>query len=268
MRNFEVIDNTATSPVIIHVPHGGTWIPAERQSEFLLSKDALEAEAHLMADLDTLQLAESVYSVSGSKPSMFLNQVSRLVFDPERFDDESEEMNAVGMGVLYTKTSDQEPLRALNPNLEAELKSLYYAPYAASFAALVNRALLTHETVTIIDLHSYAVTALPYELHKDQSRPALCIGADSFHTPTSLISRVKESFRPLGSISINEPFAGTYVPLEHYGRTARVNSVMLEIRKDLAIRPEPELTLALAEIVTGLAIQITCTGQFVPKKNH
>jgi predicted N-formylglutamate amidohydrolase len=236
MQNFEVIDNSATSSVIIHVPHGGTWIPDDCRSDFLLNGDALESEAKLMADLDTLALARGVYASTQARPSMFLNQVSRLVFDPERFDDESEEMNAVGMGVLYTKTSDQKPLRTLSAEREAELKSRFYAPYAQSLASLVNKALLVHKEVTIIDLHSYAVEALPYELHKDKARPALCIGVDSFHTPENLISRVKRSFKNLGSIAINEPFSGTYVPLEHYGKRADMQSVMLEIRKDLLAR--------------------------------
>lgn len=268
MQNFEIIDNTATSPVIIHVPHGGTWIPEDCKSDFLLDGDALESEAKLMADLDTLALARDVYAYTQARPSMFMNQVSRLVFDPERFDDESEEMNAVGMGVLYTKTSDQKPLRTLSSEREAELKTRFYAPYAESFASLVNQALLVHEKVTIIDLHSYAVEALPYELHKDKARPALCIGVDSFHTPENLISRVKRSFKNLGSIAINEPFAGSYVPLEHYGKSAEVQSVMLEIRKDLALEPRSEVVCAVTEIIEGLGVLITCDGQFVPKTTY
>ena len=33
-------------------------------------------------------------------------------------------------------------------------------------------------------------------------------------------------------VALNTPFAGTIVPLKHYGKEPRVNSVMLEIRRD------------------------------------
>lgn len=245
LKPFELIDNTANSSVIIHVPHGGLWIPEDCLEDFVLQGVALENEAQLMADLDTIGLAKETYRLAAKKPSMFINNVSRLVFDPERFDDESEEMNQVGMGVLYTKTSDQQQLRVLSPERKTELKNRFYYPYASEISDLVDRALDAHGRVLIIDLHSYAAEALPYELHKDKSRPALCVGVDSFHTPQTLVEKVTTAFTEIGSIAINEPFAGSYVPLKHYGKNDRVESVMLELIKQVFALESAESTARL-----------------------
>ena len=87
--------------------------------------------------------------------------------------------------------------------------------------------------VTIIDVHSFPSSALPYELHADLSRPEICIGTDDFHTPDHLTNKTAEAFADFGTVGINQPFIGTYVPLEQYGTEQRVRPVMIEIRRDL-----------------------------------
>ena len=84
----------------------------------------------------------------------------------------------------------------------------------------------------IIDLHSYPRLKLPYEPSVG-IRPELCIGTDDFHTPDDLVSKITAivSNYSIGT-ALNTPFAGTLVPLKHYGKEPRVNSVMLEIRRD------------------------------------
>jgi hypothetical protein len=55
---------------------------------------------------------------------------------------------------------------------------------------------------------------------------------DSFHTPEALIDLARDKMSELGSVEINTPFVGTYVPLKFYGSEPRVQSIMLELRKD------------------------------------
>lgn len=216
---------------MLHVPHGGTFVPGHLEKTFLLSSEALLQEVELMADLRTDQIANEAISNLAVQPSVFMNNLSRLVFDPERFDDPSEEMESVGMGVVYTKTSDQKPLRAVTPTERAQLVADYYQPYSAELSKLVSKILRLHGHVTIIDLHSYAKEALEYELHRDLARPEICLGIDSFHTPESLIDSASRAFGRF-EIGHNAPFAGTYVPLEHYQSEPMVHSIMIEIRKD------------------------------------
>ena len=37
---------------------------------------------------------------------------------------------------------------------------------------------------------------------------------------------------------MNEPFAGSYIPLRHFGRDNRVSSVMVELRRDTYMRDD------------------------------
>ena len=237
---WQILPGDPKSAVILHVPHGGLFIPEPELSTFELGGEELAAEARLMADLGTDILARKAYEASQLKPWVFINRLSRLVVDPERFTDESEEMNAVGMGFAYSRTSDQRKLRSVSESDSQRLLRTYFEPYSNAFEELVGQVLQDRGSVTIIDLHSYAVEALPYELHKTDKRPGLCIGTNNFHTGTCLIAAARTAFESFTSVALNEPFSGTYVPLEFYGRDARVQSLMLEIRKDTCGFGDPE----------------------------
>lgn len=225
-RLFTLTDNSAESPVILHAPHGSRFIPEELKSTFLLSPAALEAEKDLMTDHFTNDL---VTSIEG--PSSLVNGLSRFVVDVERFPDEREEMLSVGMGAFYTQGSQKQQIREEADTTNPELRRFFDA-YSDAFTELVQRTVDIHGRAVIIDVHSYPTTALPYELHSNEPRPQLDIGADSNHTSAVLIGEVIKAFDHLGT-GINESFHGTYVPLRFYeAKDSRVQSVMLEIRRD------------------------------------
>ena len=84
----------------------------------------------------------------------------------------------------------------------------------------------------IIDLHSYPVVASDYGLYKESAIPALCLGVDDFHASEALVALATSKVSGLGDIDINTLFVGTCVPLEVSSKDARVQSIMLEFRKD------------------------------------
>jgi N-formylglutamate deformylase len=229
---WQILPGDPTSNVILHVPHGGLIIPEGEVQTFALYGEELAAEALLMADVGTDILARRTYEASTLKPWVFANRLSRLVVDPERFTDDREVMNAVGMGFAYTRTSDQRDLRSVSASESTRLLHTYFEPYSDALQELVGRVLKARGSVTIIDLHSYSVETLPYELHKSDNRPGLCIGTDNFHTCSKSIEAARSLFESFTSVGLNEPFNGTYVPLEFYGSEELVQSLMLEIRKD------------------------------------
>lgn len=223
----------SASPVILHVPHASTTIPPDVRSGIELDDAALASELLRMTDAYTDRIAAAAAAQAATTPWQFVNGLSRLVVDPERFPDAREEMLAVGMGAVYTRTSDGAPLRTHDPLAEAGLIARYFTPYATALTQLVDERLHACGSATIIDVHSFPRVALPYELHSDLDRPPICIGRDSTHTPPHLEAAAVEAFSEFGTVGINTPFIGTYVPLAHYGADHRVRSIMLEVRRDL-----------------------------------
>ena len=112
-----------------------------------------------MTDSFTDLIAEWAASHAGVRPWLFVNRLSRLVVDPERFPDEREELNSVGMGAVYTRTSDGSVLRSPTVDEISGLVDRYFTPYADAFADLVDERLAAVGEVTIIDQHSYPLRA-------------------------------------------------------------------------------------------------------------
>lgn len=228
---FEVVAGDGGSPVILHVPHASRQVPAAARASIVLDDAAFAVELDHMTDARTDLIAARAAGLATRRPWRFVNLVSRLVVDPERFPDPvREEMAGVGMGAVYTRTSHGAVLRADDPAYAEELLAAYFRPYAAAMTDLVDERLAACGRAVIIDVHSYPAERLPYELH-DGPRPPVCLGTDAFHTPARLADAARDAFAPLG-LGWNTPFAGCYVPLRHFGRDARVAALMVEIRRD------------------------------------
>ncbi|MFH1331157.1 MAG: N-formylglutamate amidohydrolase [Actinomycetota bacterium] len=256
MNAFEVCNREPSIPVVVHAPHGGTWIPENERTAFLLDDAALAEEVRVMTDHRTDLLAETA---AGLGAAVFVNRLSRLVVDPERFPDEREEMEAVGMGFAYTATAAGGELRRVTAADRARLRQRWFEPYAAAFQSLVAGVRDRFGGCVIVDLHSYPSRPLPYERHPDAPRPEVCIGTDTFHTPEWLGGLVEAACRELGLDCVrNSPFSGCYVPPSMYRKDPAVMSVMLEVRRDVyldeasALPAEGEARVAglLAAVVT------------------
>jgi len=246
---FTTLPGAADNPVILHVPHSSSRIPADARESILLDEHAMAAELARMTDSHTDVLAHE----AAGDAWLFINQCSRLVVDPERFPDDREEMNAVGMGAVYTATSQRETLRLPDAQRDARLIQKYFHPYAQALTDLVDERLARCGRAVILDIHSYPAEPLPYELHTDLRRPAICLGVDDMHTPTWLVGAARELLGPVGECLVNEPFIGTYVPLKHYGNDARVASIMVEIRRDIYCERDGSLSSGRRDLVKALA---------------
>ncbi|MFG3506676.1 N-formylglutamate amidohydrolase [Streptomyces sp. NPDC047821] len=247
------------SPVLLHVPHSARAIPAEVRAGIVLDDHALAEELDHITDAYTAEVATGAAGGARVTPWRFVNQLSRLVVDPERFPDEREEMAAVGMGAVYTRTTHREELRPAGTDARPLIER-WFRPYAEAMTRAVAERLDATGRAVIVDVHSYPAKALPYELHGDGPRPPVCLGTDAFHTPAPLLDAARRAFADFGGTELNTPFAGTYVPLRYYGKDPRVSALMVEIRRDLYLdgRGEPvqrgidALSGALAALVDAV----------------
>ncbi|MFI7498596.1 N-formylglutamate amidohydrolase [Streptomyces sp. NPDC049687] len=258
--SFELLAGAAGSPVILHVPHAAREIPDGVRAGIVLDDGALERELDHLTDAHTAEIAEEAARLAGVTPWRFVNRLSRLVVDPERFPDEREEMRAVGMGAVYTRTTHREVLRGAGVDPEP-LVERYFRPYARAMTEAVGERLAAVGRAVVVDVHSYPTERLPYELHGEGPRPPVCLGTDSFHTPPQLLAAAREAFAKVGETGLDSPFAGTYVPLEYYGREPRVSALMVEIRRDTYMSEPggaagaglPRLASALAALVDAVS---------------
>ena len=230
--SYRLLPGAPESPVLLHVPHGSRVIPAAVRAGIVLDDAALERELDHITDAHTDRIAERAAERSDARPWRFVNGLSRLVVDPERFPDEREEMLAVGMGAVYTRTTHGKALRGAGYDGQPLIDRCFH-PYAAAMTDAVSDRLAAVGRAVVVDVHSYPSEPLPYELHGDGPRPPVCLGTDPFHTPAGLLAAAEEAFAGFGGTGVNTPFGGAYVPLKYYGRDQRVTALMIEVRRDV-----------------------------------
>jgi len=218
---------TLPCPVLLHIPHSSLVIPDDIRDSFLLNHDELETELLKMTDRYT----EELFQLKGADRAVF--PISRLVVDPERFrDDTDEPMAAKGMAAVYTKTHDGRPLKIVEDR--KALIDRYYDPHHALLDRWGISSLATHNAALLIDCHSYPSSPIPCDLDQTADRPDACIGADNYHTPNWLRDVALTALKAEGwTVQLNRPYAGTMVPNVIYRRDPRFTSVMIELNRAL-----------------------------------
>ena len=194
--------------LILHIPHASLKIPD--YDHYLLPKEAVDAEALHLADLYTDELF-----LPSQGDVVIQADFSRVYCDVERFDDDAlEPMSIFGMGATYVRCDDGRPLRNLSPT--------------------ARDTIMQNGIARIVDCHSYPDPPLRCSQYQGDAQFDFNIGTDDFHTPPSWIEASMAFFEERGfRLGIDEPYAGSIVPMKHYQKEARVKSIMLEINRTL-----------------------------------
>lgn len=221
----------AFPPLILHVPHASSIIPDAVLASFVVDKATLDFEHLRLVDWYT----DELYLEGHPEHHAVAAPVSRLVVDMERFaDDAMETAASVGMGATYTKTTKGDTLRELTPMQREALMAEFYHPHHAKLDTLSKECIESHGRCIVLDCHSFPVEPLPTQATDLEISPEICIGTDPDHTSSALRELVVDHFKTEGfEVLVDKPFRGALVPNVAYGKDRRVQSVMVELRRDL-----------------------------------
>lgn len=214
--------------LVLHIPHASLRIPD--YSQFLIPRDAVDAEALYLTDLYTDALF-----VAGYHDTVIQADFCRVFCDVERFRiDALEPMSKFGMGATYLCCDDGRELRQLTEAQRDAILRDYYEPHHTKLTDAVDTELSSLGEARIVDCHSFPDTPLQCSFYRGGAKFDFNIGTDAFHTPTEWIEASVTFFAERGfRLGIDEPYAGSLVPLKHYQNDTRVKSIMLEVNRNL-----------------------------------
>ncbi len=228
--SYSVFNSFPSIPLLANVPHSSDLIPEWTRDQFTVSDEDVREQNRQLVDWFTDELYSPIVTAGGC---MVRHEVSRFVLDPERFEDDAQEIMAErGMGAIYTHGCQRQRIRReLSKEERERVLATYYRPYHGELIRQAQGCLERFGTCVVIDCHSYPERPLPYELFGDTERPDVVLGTDPHHTPDSSVKVIERITREFGySFGLNKPFAGTYVPLPYY-KDSRVVALMLEINR-------------------------------------
>jgi N-formylglutamate deformylase len=209
--------------VVLHIPHSSREIPTDERWAIRLDDAALDTELLRMTDAYT----DELFPITPVEAGRVIFPLSRLVCDVERFpSDEDEPMTARGMGVAYIRTSFGEVLRNKPgaPQRQALLDRWYW-PHHARLERAVNDVVTRSGVCLIVDCHSFAAAALPYELDQTSERADICVGTDQFHTPSAVRQAIVQAAQREGySVAVDVRLLvrwSRYRPMERIAASRR-----------------------------------------------
>jgi N-formylglutamate deformylase len=214
--------------LILHIPHASLRIPD--YSQYLLPRDAVDAEALHLTDLYTDELF-----AAGLDDTVIQADFCRVYCDVERFKtDALEPMSKFGMGAAYVRCDDGRELRHLTATQRNEILRNYYETHHAKLTDAVDSELARVGEARIVDCHSFPDTPLQCSLCQGDAKFDFNIGTDAFHTPIEWIDASVKFFAERGfRLGIDEPYSGSIVPMKHCQNDTRVKSIMLEVNRNL-----------------------------------
>lgn len=196
---YEIINaNHHELPLIVSMPHSGTWLPATMQA-------ALVPDI-ILANVDWF-LPDLYRFIPDSGITTLINHVHRYVADPNRsvhsLADGSYEQTAVYQRNTFGRPLYTQPLT--QDTIQTRMRD-YYFPYRHALQALIEAKLTYFDRILVLDMHSFG--AYPHDHETPPADVVLGNRRDQTISP-ALRQFLTTSMRQQGfTVADNHPFAG------------------------------------------------------------
>lgn len=218
MKTFDLFNKISNYPIVVSIPHSGTFIPDEiRQT--MISPLVLPNMDWFLPELYSFLISMGV--------TVIKNNISRYVIDPNR-DITKNIFGEYGSSLVYQKTTWAKPMYSkplAKPEIQDRIDK-YYLPYHNALHDALIEKIEKYDKAYLLDMHSFATFS--------NDTNADIILSDNEHETSSkeYFSCIKKNLINNGfSISENKPFRGGYIT-KHYGTAFgnSVESIQMEIR--------------------------------------
>lgn len=251
MRSCEVIPGDGDmGPLVVSVPHAGTWVPPDDAPLVALEPVALLRDADLHVDRLCAGVPALGVPVVRAHVSRYVLDVNRAPDDVDRevcADIDRPQKPSV-RGLVWRQTTDGHAVLK-RPLTRAELEdriARIHEPYHRALAGLLDERRARFGYAILLDVHSMPSTGRPGHADPGARRadivPGDVRGASCAPAVSQLLS---DHFSRAGfSVRPNDPYMGGFIT-RHHGRPARgVHAIQLELNRDLYM---DEVTYAFDE---------------------
>jgi len=218
-------------PVLLSIPHSGTWVPEEVESRVCLTRSDLFD--------DTDAFSREIYDLDSRVVEVVGTEIARAFIDLNRAPNDLPPKNPDG--VVKTLTCYEKPIyhqgRELDSKLTVTLLRRYYHPYHLRIREVVRRPGVT----LALDCHSMASEGPAISPDTGLKRPMVCLGnrngrSCDRETTEKLADCFRKAFAlTVRQVRINYPFAGGFIT-RTYGNKP-LPWIQVEINRALYLVP-------------------------------
>lgn len=170
--------------LLVHIPHSSLLIPSKCKKRLI--KNVRKENIFISDYLVDRLVSKKVRTIKF--------RYSRMFCDVERFNTEEEVMNKYGMGVVYSKDSNESDFIVLDEEYKNNIISNYYNKHHDILNKEVSNIINMCNRCVLVDLHSFSELFIKKVFDKDDA-PDICIGVENKYTSKLLVEQTINHFK-------------------------------------------------------------------------